>query len=175
MRSMAMSSSGPIRPATASIARSSRSKSEAARQAGPRSRAAAAATELAGTVVEIFGFDSGSGMPAPADLRDAPWLIEPSYFKMDEKALRSRLTSAQLVLGDVAETVPAWTESSHPPIGFVAFDLDYYTSTVEALRVLAGDAERLIPRILCYFDDVFGFGGRPGSTRSARGSSRASR
>lgn len=121
-------------------------------------RAAEAATELSGTEVEVFGFDTGSGMPAAADPRDAPWLIELEYFSMDEPALRARLDGAQLVLGPVAETVPEWRASSHPPIGFVAFDLDYYSATVDALRVLDGDARRLLPRVLCYFDDVFGYG-----------------
>jgi hypothetical protein len=121
-------------------------------------RAAAAATELSGTEVEIFGFDTGSGMPAPADPRDAPWLIEPSYFKMDEAALRARLQSSQLVIGPVAETVPDWLSTDHPVIGFVAFDLDYYSSTMEAFRVLSTDADRLLPRVPCYFDDVFGYG-----------------
>lgn len=120
--------------------------------------AAAAATELSGTEVEIFGFDTGSGMPAPADSRDAPWLIEPSYFKMDEAALRARLRNAQLVLGPVAETVSEWSRSGHPPIGFIAFDLDYYSATMEAFRVLEGDPERLLPRVPCYFDDLFGYG-----------------
>jgi hypothetical protein len=121
-------------------------------------RAAAAATRLSGTEVHIFGFDSGSGMPAPVDARDAPWLIEPTYFNMDEEALRARLDRAQLVLGPVAETVPEWTRSDHPPIGFIAFDLDYYSSTMEAFGVLEEDAERLIPRVPCYFDDMFGYG-----------------
>ncbi len=121
-------------------------------------RAAAAATHVSGTEVEIFGFDTGSGMPPPADHRDAPWLVEPSVFKMDEAALRARLTGSQLILGSVDETVPDWCRSGHPPIGFIAFDLDYYSSTVAALRVLDGDAQRLLPRVPCYFDDLFGYG-----------------
>jgi len=121
-------------------------------------RAAAMATDLSGTHVDIFGFDTGSGMPAPGDPRDAPFLIEPSYFAMDEAALRARLTSAELVLGPVGETVPGWSDGGHAPIGFVAFDLDYYSSTVEALRVLEGDSERMLPRVPCYFDDTFGYG-----------------
>src|SRR4051812_38992487 len=121
-------------------------------------QAAKTATELSGTEIEIFGFDSGSGMPAPVDPRDAPWLIEPAYFKMDEDALRARLERAHLVLGNVAETVPAWIRSEHAPIGFVAFDLDYYSSTVEALRVLEGDEAQVLPRVPCYFDDMFGYG-----------------
>lgn len=121
-------------------------------------RAAATATRLSGTEVEIFGFDTGSGMPIPADHRDAPWLVEPSYFPMDEAALRARLHGSQLVLGPVAETVPEWSSSGHPPIGFIAFDLDYYSSTMNAFQVLDGDPERLLPRVPCYFDDLFGYG-----------------
>ena len=121
-------------------------------------RAAAAATALSGTEVEIFGFDTGSGMPAPADPRDAPFLIEPSYFDMDEAALRARLSTAELVLGPVAETVPGWAAGGHAPIGFIAFDLDYYSSTAQALRLLEGDPELMLPRVPCYFDDVFGYG-----------------
>jgi hypothetical protein len=120
-------------------------------------RAAAAATELSGTEVEIFGFDTGAGMPPPADPRDAPWLIEPSYFKMDETALRDRLDRAELVLGPVSDTVPDWATSGHAPIGFIAFDLDYYSSTMEAFRVLDGAiGDRMLPRVVSYFDDVFG-------------------
>jgi hypothetical protein len=119
-------------------------------------RAAAAATELSGTEIDIFGFDTGTGMPPAADPRDAPWLIEPSYFDMNEAALRARLTSAQLVLGPVGQTVSEWSRSGHAPIGFIAFDLDYYSSTRDAFVVLEGDAERYLPRVLCYFDDLFG-------------------
>jgi hypothetical protein len=97
-------------------------------------------------------------MPASTDPRDAPWLIEPAYFKMDEGALRARLDRAQLVLGPVGETVPEWSRSDHPPIGFIAFDLDYYSSTMGAFGLLEGDPGRLLPRVPCYFDDMFGYG-----------------
>jgi hypothetical protein len=121
-------------------------------------RAAAAATELSGTTIEIFGFDTGSGMPASTDPRDAPWLVEQSLFAMDEAALRARLTTAKLVLGHVGETVPEWARSDHPPVGFVSFDLDYYSATVDAFGVLEGGSETLLPRVPCYFDDLFGYG-----------------
>lgn len=120
--------------------------------------AAVAATELSGTGVDIFGFDTGTGMPASEDPRDSPWLVEPGYFAMDEPALRARLTRAQLVLGEVAETASRWRESEHAPVGFVSFDLDYYSSTRDAFAVLEGDPQRLLPRVLCYFDDLFGYG-----------------
>jgi hypothetical protein len=121
-------------------------------------RAAEAATDLSGTEVEIYGFDTGTGMPPPDDLRDAPWLIEQSWFDMDEAALRARLDRSHLVLGEVARTVTEWSGSDHAPIGFIAFDLDYYSATKDAFGVLEGDAERLLPRVPCYFDDLFGYG-----------------
>ena len=95
-------------------------------------------------------------MPVPKDPRDAPWLIEPALFDMDEAALRARLERAQLVLGDVAETVEAWSKTDHAPVGFIAFDLDFYSSTADALRVLDSEPDALMPRVLCYFDDIFG-------------------
>lgn len=121
-------------------------------------RAAALAGELLGVEVDVYGLDTGGGMPEPVDDRDLPWLIEPGWFAMDEAALRRRLSRAQLVLGPVAQTVPAFVAAGHAPVGFVAFDLDYYSATVDAFGLLSGDAERLLPRVVCYFDDVLGYG-----------------
>jgi hypothetical protein len=121
-------------------------------------RAAEAAGALLGVGVDVYGFDSGTGMPPPTDERDAPWLIEPGWFAMDEPALRARLRRAELVLGPVAETVEAFARADPAPIGFVAFDLDYYSATRDALALLSGSAERLLPRVCCYFDDIFGYG-----------------
>lgn len=121
-------------------------------------RAAAAAQALSGIEVEVYGFDTGAGMPASDDPRDAPWLIEPGWFAMDEGALRARLTRAQLVLGPVAETVSAFVTAGHAPIGFIAFDLDYYSATIDAFGLLEGPPPALLPRIASYFDDVFGYG-----------------
>lgn len=41
-----------------------------------------------------------------------------------------------------------------PPIGFIAFDLDYYTSTKRAFALFEGLSNTRVPRIYCYFDDV---------------------
>ena len=61
------------------------------------------------------------------------------------------------MLGPVSETVPRFLHSTHPPIGFLAFDLGYYSSTMDALRLLEAPAQRLLPRVGCFFDDVFGY------------------
>lgn len=107
--------------------------------------------------IDVYGFDSGKGLPKPVDYRDLPHFWRESSFVMEEDKLRERLRRAQLWIGPVAETVPAFIESKPAPVGFIAFDLDYYSSTKEALRVLEADREMLMPRIHCYFDDILGF------------------
>jgi hypothetical protein len=42
------------------------------------------------------------------------------------------------------------------PIGFVAFDLDYYSSTSAALGILREDHRFFLPRVVCYVDDMVG-------------------
>ena len=117
-------------------------------------RAASEVEFLVGVDIAVVGFDTGTGLPPSSDPRDLPWLIEEGLFEMDEDALRARLTRAHLVLGDVAETVPQWKAGDHPPIGFASFDLDLYSGTAAALGVL--DPVSAFPRVLCYFDDIFG-------------------
>jgi len=109
-----------------------------------------------GVEVAVYGFDTGKGMPPPQDYRDMPYMWQPGYFAMDVPTLRARLKSARLILGDVAETLREFADKEPPPIGFIAFDLDYYSSTVAALEVLEAGHQHLLPRVACYFDDMVG-------------------
>jgi hypothetical protein len=120
-------------------------------------RAAAMAGERLGVGVEVYGFDTGEGLPPPRDNRDAPSIMDAGDFPMDQDRLRARLERAELVLGDVRDTIPSFLTSDRAEVGFVSFDLDYYSSTRDALTMLAGPAEGLLPRILCYFDDTHGY------------------
>jgi hypothetical protein len=105
--------------------------------------------------VEIFGFDSGTGLPSHEDYRDLPYVWRRGFYKMDVETVRSRLATARLILGDVRETVPSFLESgAFPPIGFISFDLDYYSSTAGALRIFEGTDTNYLPRVLTYFDDI---------------------
>ena len=110
-----------------------------------------------GVAIQIYGFDTGVGMPPPVDYRDMPYLWQAGYFKMDIDSLRARLTSAKLCLGPVDETVAGFCEREQPaPIGFVAIDLDYYSSTKAALEIFRTADKFLLPRVACYLDDVVG-------------------
>jgi hypothetical protein len=114
-----------------------------------------------GLSVHVFGFDSGSGLPHSTDPRDLPYMWAQGQYPMQKQELLARLDgSAELMLGEVSETVPAFlhTHADHlaqNPLGFISFDLDYYSSTTSALTVLRDAAdEQLLPRVTGYFDDI---------------------
>ena len=111
-------------------------------------------TESTGVEFDIYGFDSGAGMPAPRDYRDHPEYYRRGDFPMQNPtALRSLLpTNARLILGSICETVSAFQPSA--PIGFVSMDVDYYFSTVEALQVFCGPPESYLPWVILYLDDL---------------------
>lgn len=110
-----------------------------------------------GIAFRVAGFDLGTGMPQPRDHRDMPYIWQQGFFNMDEAKLRRRLGEAELLLGDVADTGRRYLASQPPPIGFISFDLDYYSATVSAFEaLLTGGTERYLPRVVCYFDDTVG-------------------
>jgi hypothetical protein len=120
-------------------------------------RVAAIAEQAYGIGIDVYGFDTGTGMPRPTDHRDLPNLWGEGDYRMDEARLRARLTRAQLRIGPVGQTVPEFVKSRPAPVAFVAFDLDMYSSTMDAFGLYAGPAENLLPRVTCYFDDILGF------------------
>jgi hypothetical protein len=62
---------------------------------------------------------------------------------------------AELILGDLSETVPNFVSAGgFSPIGFIAFDVDLYSSTRSALHCFEGDDALFLPRVVCYFDDL---------------------
>lgn len=114
------------------------------------------AERKSGVGIDVYGFDTGKGLPKPQDYRDLPQIFLESDYPMDVQRLKSRLKRAQLVLGPVATTVPQFANSGAAPAGFVSFDLDLYSSTVDAFRLFDTET-RLLPRVVCYFDDIIGF------------------
>jgi hypothetical protein len=110
-----------------------------------------------GVGIRVVGFDTGRGMPEPLDYRDHPDLYGAGDFAMDEDALRQALPDfAELRIGPIATTVKTFRQSLSPaaPLGYVALDVDYYSSTKDALAVFAGDADQYLPHVLLYVDDM---------------------
>ncbi|HKQ61624.1 MAG TPA: hypothetical protein VJS92_10035 [Candidatus Polarisedimenticolaceae bacterium] len=120
-------------------------------------RIAESTERLFSVKIDVIGFDRGEGLPKPQDHRDAPNLAVEGFFRMDQAKLRARLKRSQLVLGSLEATIPQFVAARPAPVAFCAVDLVLYSSTVHALKLLEADAALLLPRVHCYFDDVFGF------------------
>ena len=107
--------------------------------------------------IDIYGFDTGEGLPAPVDYRDLPYHWKKGFYKMDVPKLQARLKKAKLVLGDIKDTAKNFfTEYDPAPIGAIAYDFDLYSSTAVALNMLDADEKYYLPRVFCYFDDIIG-------------------
>ena len=74
---------------------------------------------------------------------------------MDRDKLQDRLKFSKLVIGNVRETCSTFFEEYEPaPMGCVLFDLDYYSSTMDAFKIFDTDPSNYLPRVYCYFDDT---------------------
>ena len=113
-------------------------------------------SRLIGLEIYVVGFDTGTGLPAPHDYRDLPYLWAPGDFEMDVAELESRLTSATVELGAISETLPAFLEGfdDSAPIAFIAIDVDLWSSTRDCLKVFDASPVTRLPRVWCYFDDI---------------------
>lgn len=108
-----------------------------------------------GVSFEIYGFDTAKGLPKSIDYRDQVYFWSESDFKMDQRKLENNLTSAKLVIGEIKSTINTFIKNTlNFPIGFIAFDLDYYSSTLESFEIFRISDDYLLPRVECYMDDV---------------------
>ena len=114
-------------------------------------------TKITKVSIDLYGFDMGTGLPPPSDYRDLPYIFKKGLFKMDAQHLQARLkTTTRLFLGDVSDTIVDFMKTNIAPLGFAAFDLDFYSSTVHAMKILSAGHDKLLPRVYCYFDDTIG-------------------
>jgi hypothetical protein len=114
-------------------------------------------TAETGVEFRLAGFDTGEGMPPPADYRDHPELYKEGWFPMDREALaRSLPANAEVHFGPVAETVRPFAEGVGPdaPVGFATLDVDFYSSSKDALRIFEGRPEAYLPAVPVYVDDL---------------------
>src|SRR5258708_36733244 len=108
-----------------------------------------------GVGLEIYGFDTGEGLPEPLDYRDVPYAWKAGFFKMDRPALERRLKLSQLVIGNVRDTGRTFFDQYNPaPIGCVFHGLEFYSSPRAALEVLDASSDRLLPRVFIVFDHI---------------------
>jgi hypothetical protein len=110
--------------------------------------------------IKVYGFDLKIGLPELiGDYRDHPEKFKSGDFPMDEDKLRSKLTSrTTLLLGNVRDTVNRlFEEHKPPPIGFVSFDMDLYSSTRDAFQLFTHPSKQMLVHTPLYFDDLGSF------------------
>jgi hypothetical protein len=106
-----------------------------------------------GVAIDVYGFDATALPAGTGDFRDHPDLWQPGDFQMDVAALKARLFSTTtLLLGEVADTMAKFKAMNPAPLGFISFDLDYYSSTADAMRVF--DLVPMLRNVPLYFDDI---------------------
>jgi|TARA_B110000263_G_C15271526_1_gene493736 hypothetical protein len=107
--------------------------------------------------IEIYGFDTGEGLPEPKDYKDLPYHWKSGFFKMDKTKLDVKLQRSKLILGNVEDTVQDFISKVGPaPIGAIMHDLDFYSSTIDSFKLFKGGSEHFLPRVYNYFDDIIG-------------------
>jgi hypothetical protein len=107
--------------------------------------------------IEIYGFDTGEGLPELGDYRDLQYHWKPGFFRMNQDVLKAKLTRSTLELGNIRDTVGNFVSDYSPvPIGAMSHDFDYYSSTMDAFKLFDVIGENSLPRMVCYFDDVIG-------------------
>ncbi len=118
---------------------------------------AAEVTRALGVEIDIYGFDTGEGLPEPVDHRDLPYHWKKGFYKMDVPRITARLHKAKLVLGEVKDTSVDFFHMFDPaPIGAIFYDLDFHSSTRDALAMLVANEKYHLPRVFTYFDDTVG-------------------
>ena len=110
-----------------------------------------------GVDFRVAGFDTGEGMPPPTDYRDHPELYKEGWFPMDREALEARLpANAEIHFGPIGETMPAFVAGlgADAPLAFATLDVDFYSSSKDALRLFDGRPDAYLPCVTLYVDDL---------------------
>jgi hypothetical protein len=119
---------------------------------------AASVTKATGVEFEVYGFDTGAGMPPAIDYRDHPEIFQQGDFPMNFPKLKAALPPfAHLLIGELENTIPAFLQQLSPetPLAFVSLDVDYYSSSKRALEVFKAAPEKYLPMVILYLDDIF--------------------
>ena len=107
--------------------------------------------------IDIYGFDTGEGLPEPIDYRDLPYHWKKGFYSMNHDDLKNKLKKAKLVIGNIEDTSKTFFANHNPaPIGAVIHDFDFYSSTKTALTMMKKNEKYFLPRVFSYFDDTIG-------------------
>ena len=114
-------------------------------------------TSTTGIEFDIYGLDTGTGMPPPISFKDHPDLYQTGDFPMNFPLLSQKLgPNTRLILGPISDSVSALLTKNFElaPIAFISIDVDYYSSSVDALKLLTHTSLNFLPRVIIYLDDL---------------------
>lgn len=109
--------------------------------------------KIFGVEIEIYGFDGGSGMPAPKDYKDRIYQFSEGEMKFSKTENKEVLKKSKFIIGKFDETVPKFLKGKFAPIGCVFNDQDYFSSTVDSFEIFK-ESKHLLPKVFLYFDDL---------------------
>ena len=75
-----------------------------------------------------------------------PHYFRAGLYEMDRGALQRRLKRAKLVIGDVRDTCANFLQE-YQPAPIACHDLDYYSSTRDALTLFDAGSRHFLPRV----------------------------
>ena len=96
----------------------------------------------------------GSGMPEIVIPEDLPFYWKQGQYKTD-KELLARTVNSKIFYGNIKDTVDEFIKIKPKTISCIFFDMDLYSSTLDFLNQIPKLSEFLLPRVLCYFDDLY--------------------
>jgi hypothetical protein len=104
--------------------------------------------------IDIYGFDMGTGMPEISIPEDLPFYWKQGQYRTDKELLEKN-TNSKIFFGNVKNTVDEFIKINPKTICCIFFDLDLYSSTLNFLNQIPKLEKYMLPRVLCYFDDLY--------------------
>jgi hypothetical protein len=104
--------------------------------------------------INIYGFDTGEGLPKTNSIYDLPFYWKENNYKVNKNILKNKINS-KIYYGDITNTIDKFIIIPPKNIVSIFFDLDLYTSTKNFLDQIYKIEDFLCPRVYCYFDNIF--------------------
>ena len=108
--------------------------------------------------IRVIGFDTGSGLPSTTSKEDLPFFWKSGdYTNQNLRELENENEYVKIYIGNIQTTLDKFISENKNKIGLIIFDLDLYSSTKLFLNQITkfSKLNLLMPRVLCYFDDLF--------------------
>ena len=107
--------------------------------------------------IRLFGFDTFEGMPKTENIYDQPYDWNKGDYISDYQTVQSKVKSANLIKGDIKNTVNRELFESYniSNILIILFDLDYFSSTNNSFKIFENSfSSYMLPRVGLFFDNI---------------------